>query len=835
MATGATSSDGLHRDRVEAENHTEPNSSAFTAVNIQRSPPSLLGAKVANHHEGRKPNEDEPFHRPISQPQRHPPSPNSGRSYVGLPNGQNGGKSDHLSQSPHKRKRSYPEPEEDMRTGQPYHAQAYPILQQERLRADMPPPPTRPLNEKRPSHDDGRIQSSNGVHHFESGNSLRGHGQSSNNHYEDSRQPSQPYYSHPPSPDNSDVRMVEHLRRELQGSQPQPIRTDHTRFDHDDPNSQSYASYSDQSRTPVQGPEGDRKRRKRVFSNRTKTGCLTCRKRKKKCDEAHPECNNCLRGGFLCEGYTIRSTWNKPSMQAKNQGPLLLQSKENGSYGGYVDPNSRPRAQYADDMSPDYITNTGTPLRGGTAGEGDRNMPIIVDENRDDPPSLTSPTANMRGPHGSHAWARSSQPPNGNLTAPQDSDRHASGPDYRHDSSHQDHPSRQTPSRDSMRPPKPHRPHDPVIPSSGRLPQNPHSASAVAKAALQQTSPPLHSESIASSSRRSISYRNHDSRTDRHKMLRGEYHLPHTPALMADREKCAEAVWKFNLASNPSSGFTADDRIRLFKAIMNLRPTPEPHLTEYQRQDPEPGTHGAVGDDPVVEAPFYCDYGYNINIGNNVIIGPECRISDTVAVTIGDNVQISQCVKIVCANYAVDPRDRKRGKGRQMGRSIMIEPDCWIGAGVLIMPGVKVGRSSTVAAGCVLSKDVPPFTIVAGNPQRVVRGIYDETAGTSRKRQIILQSPRSKGSRDDGLRDENLYEDYRPRREVYRGDHLREEDRPKDKSRAEEPRMEGVRGEGVRGESKLHEEIQYEVKSYVGKAPVEKTRMEMMYKEKIPV
>lgn len=150
----------------------------------------------------------------------------------------------------------------------------------------------------------------------------------------------------------------------------------------------------------------------------------------------------------------------------------------------------------------------------------------------------------------------------------------------------------------------------------------------------------------------------------------------------------------------------------------------------------------------VVEAPFHCDYGYNISIGDDVLIGADCRISDTCSVSIGARCIFSPNVKLVSAGYAIDPRRRMGSQGQALGRNIVIEDDCWIGSNVTILLGVRIGKSSTVAAGSVIHKvrgtafasgdlqsfhfvliespqDVPRFTVVAGNPQKVVRGIYD--------------------------------------------------------------------------------------------------------------
>ena len=333
-------------------------------------------------------------------------------------------------------------------------------------------------------------------------------------------------------------------------------------------------------------------------------------------------------------------------------------------------------------------------------GDGDRSKPIVVDEGRDHMHGITSPSSSSRGPPPS--WSKPSRGPYGNSGPPkyyQGYDRpgsaHGSHPDYPpHDMGDA-----------SMRPPTTHRTHNgpPITSPIG----GPHPApAAVAQAALQQASPPTRPTPPPTSSRSSHHRLSLSQMTEREKMLRGEYYLPYTPALMADRDRCAAAVWHFNNSMNPTTGISSEERLRFFKAILSLRPSAEPTPEGNQRPptDSFDPPIGSVGPGVIVEAPFHCDYGYNIKIGQDVIIGPDCRISDTCSVTIGSNVVFSPGVKLICANYAVDPRDRRRGKGRQMGRSIIIEDDCWIGAGAMIMPGVRVGRSSTVAAGAVISK-----------------------------------------------------------------------------------------------------------------------------------
>ena len=198
-------------------------------------------------------------------------------------------------------------------------------------------------------------------------------------------------------------------------------------------------------------------------------------------------------------------------------------------------------------------------------------------------------------------------------------------------------------------------------------------------------------------------------------MLKGNYYYPFSPALIEDRERCIAAIWRFNNATNPSHGASPEERARLFRAILSIRPSPEsmPPMNGVEGANAVasmPLPHGSVGERVVVEAPFHCDYGYNITIGDDVLIGADCRISDTCAVSIGARCIFSPGVKLVCATYPIDPRRRNGSGGPALGRNIVIEEDCWIGSNVTILAGVRVGRSSTVGAGSLLHQVCPSAT-----------------------------------------------------------------------------------------------------------------------------
>ncbi|KAL8787036.1 MAG: hypothetical protein Q9213_002472 [Squamulea squamosa] len=511
--------------------------------------------------------------------------------------------------------------------------------------------------------------------------------------------PGRPYYS--------EARMAEALQRENNSYEPMPMHESQFGSPDDDDDHQHAQQYGDYGGTPRTQAQRDldRTRRKRVFSNRTKTGCMTCRRRKKKCDELHPECNNCLRGGFVCEGYTVRNTWQKPT---NTKMPIPLQSK-NGGYPQPMGRNGPPSySRYGPDSAHDY---PGPPPMGQgihPSHDGERMKPILVDEERNQDYNEGPNGQGKPSPYAKAARPYPSNPPYASKYEPGD-DR----PTSNHDNA-------SYPAQDpnSMHPP----------PNVGGRSNSVHS-----QYSTQSSQPPPHSnvQGIAQTAlhlRPSPPQRPRNDMTERDKMLKGNYYSPFTPALTQDRENCMAAIWRFNNATNPSHGASFEERQRRFREIMACRPTPEPATNGNNVPQASIMPVGRVGENCAVEAPFHCDYGYNINIGNDVLIGADCRISDTCSVTIGDRCIFSPNVKLVCATYPIDPRRRQGSSGQALGRNIVIEEDCWIGSNVTILAGVRVGKSSTVGAGSLLHQDVPRFTVVAGNPAKVSRGIYDGSA-----------------------------------------------------------------------------------------------------------
>lgn len=131
---------------------------------------------------------------------------------------------------------------------------------------------------------------------------------------------------------------------------------------------------------------------------------------------------------------------------------------------------------------------------------------------------------------------------------------------------------------------------------------------------------------------------------------------------------------------------------------------------------------GSIGANPNIEHNFHCDLGYNIHVGDHFYAGYNCTILDMAEVTIGDNCMIGPNVGIYTAGHSIRPKDRHK---HGYAIPITIGNNVWIGGSCTLLPGVTVGDNSIVAAGSVVTKDVLPNTIVAGNPARFLRQIEE--------------------------------------------------------------------------------------------------------------
>ena len=183
----------------------------------------------------------------------------------------------------------------------------------------------------------------------------------------------------------------------------------------------------------------------------------------------------------------------------------------------------------------------------------------------------------------------------------------------------------------------------------------------------------------------------------RERMLAGLPYKAWLDGLEEERFACKQKIYDFNNLS-PSLNESAPS---LLKSIL-----------------------GKTGENIWVEAPFHCDYGWNIEVGENFFANYNLTILDVAKVTIGKNVQIAPNVSIYTAGHPIHPDTRNTGY--EYGIPITIGDNVWIGGNVVILPGVKIGDNVVIGAGSVVTKDIPDHVIAMGNPCKIVREITEE-------------------------------------------------------------------------------------------------------------
>lgn len=177
--------------------------------------------------------------------------------------------------------------------------------------------------------------------------------------------------------------------------------------------------------------------------------------------------------------------------------------------------------------------------------------------------------------------------------------------------------------------------------------------------------------------------------TEREKMAAGELYDPQDPELVAARASCRKLLRRLN----------ASEEVERPAVLAELI--------------------GVAGPGLWIEPPFFCDYGSNITLGERVYFNFNCVILDVAPVRIGDRCQFATGVQLLAATHPLDPVER--ATAGEYGKPITIGDDVWVGGGAIILPGVRIGSAAVIGAGSVVTRDVPPRTVAAGNPARVIR------------------------------------------------------------------------------------------------------------------
>lgn len=133
---------------------------------------------------------------------------------------------------------------------------------------------------------------------------------------------------------------------------------------------------------------------------------------------------------------------------------------------------------------------------------------------------------------------------------------------------------------------------------------------------------------------------------------------------------------------------------------------------------------GKTKDSFCITSPFWCDYGYNIEFGENFYANHNLVILDGAKVTFGDNVFIAPNCGFHTAGHPID--FERRNQGLEYAYPITVGDNVWIGAGVNVLPGVKIGNNVVIGSGSVVTKNIPDDSVAVGNPCRVIRKITEE-------------------------------------------------------------------------------------------------------------
>ncbi len=136
---------------------------------------------------------------------------------------------------------------------------------------------------------------------------------------------------------------------------------------------------------------------------------------------------------------------------------------------------------------------------------------------------------------------------------------------------------------------------------------------------------------------------------------------------------------------------------------------------------------GAWGDESWIEQPFWCDYGSHVNVGRNTFINVNAVFLDCNTITIGDNVLIGPNAQFYTPNHPIRAGERMTGDPARPflthAKPIVVGNNVWIGGNVVILSGVTIGDNTTIAAGSIVTHDIPANVLAMGQPARVIRSL----------------------------------------------------------------------------------------------------------------
>ena len=150
-----------------------------------------------------------------------------------------------------------------------------------------------------------------------------------------------------------------------------------------------------------------------------------------------------------------------------------------------------------------------------------------------------------------------------------------------------------------------------------------------------------------------------------------------------------------------------------------------PRRMQKEREEMLPKLFAEVGQNCYIESPFFANWGgHHVHLGSNVYANAGLKLVDDTHIYIGDCTMLGPNVVIATAGHPIDPE--LRSQGLQYNMPVRIGRNCWLGAGVIVMPGVTIGDDTVIGAGSVVTKDIPSGVVAVGNPCRVLRKVGEK-------------------------------------------------------------------------------------------------------------